>query len=125
MKTRRPLLVAVFGAAAAMLLAVVGCAAAGFLLIGDDPAETRTCQESMQVAEAKVRTDHWDPPDDLPDLGDYPEIHWQLRTSGNPCSRMPGPNRLGVPGRGQAATGGRAGVGEAIRLRTVHICQPG
>ncbi|MCW3840532.1 hypothetical protein ONA70_10535 [Micromonospora yasonensis] len=91
MKTRRPLLVAVIGAAAAMLLAVVGCIAAGFLLIGDDPADTRTCQESVQVAAAKVRTDHWDPPEELPDLGDYQEIHWQLHASGNPCSRMPGP----------------------------------
>ncbi|MFE9690345.1 hypothetical protein [Micromonospora sp. NPDC005806] len=91
MKTRSPLLVGVFGAAAAMLLAVVGCVAAGFLLIGDDPAETRECQESVQIAEAKVHTDYWDPPEDLPGLGDYPEIHWQLRASGNPCSRMPGP----------------------------------
>ncbi len=91
MKTRRPLLVAVLGASAAMLLAVVGCVAAGFLPIDDDQAETRTCQESVHAAEAKVRTDRWDPPEDLPGLGDYPEIHWQLRASGNPCSRMPGP----------------------------------
>ena len=98
MKTRRPLLVAVWGAAAAMLLVVVGCAAAGFLLIGDDQAETRTCQESVQVGEAKVRTDRWNPPEELPDLGQYPEIHWQLRAPGTPCSRMPGPTDFAYQG---------------------------
>ncbi|MEU2616509.1 hypothetical protein ABZ570_33875, partial [Micromonospora sp. NPDC007271] len=64
MKTRSRLLVAVFGAAAATLLGFGGCVAAGFLLTGDNPAETRPCQESVQIAEAKVRTDHWDPPED-------------------------------------------------------------
>ncbi|MGW5669186.1 hypothetical protein [Micromonospora sp. NPDC003776] len=97
MKTRR-LVVAACGAAAAMLLVVVGCVAAGFLLIGDGPTDAHACQKSMQVAEAKVRTDHWDPPEDLPDLGDYPEIHWQLRAPGNPCSRMPGPTDLAYQG---------------------------
>jgi hypothetical protein len=90
MKTHRAVLVAVLVAAAAMLL-VVGCGAAGFLLIGDDPADVRACQESMDVAEAKVRTDRWDPPEEMPGLGDYPEIHWQVRALGNPCSREPGP----------------------------------
>jgi hypothetical protein len=91
MKTGGSLLMAVCGTAAAMLLAVVGCAAAGFPLIGDDRTDAQTCQESVQDAETKVRTDRWDPPADLPDLGDPPEIHWQLRAPGNPCSRMPGP----------------------------------
>ncbi|SCL59089.1 hypothetical protein GA0070604_3978 [Micromonospora eburnea] len=74
-----------------MLLAAAGWAAAGFLLIRDDRAESRACQESVKAAEAKVRTDRWDPPEDLPGLGAYPEIHWQLRALGNPCSRVPGP----------------------------------
>jgi hypothetical protein len=91
MKTRRPVLVAVIVAAAAMLLVVVGCVAAGFLLIGDDPADARSCQESVHAAEAKVRTDRWDPPEEMPGLGSYPEIHWQVRALGNPCSRVPGP----------------------------------
>ncbi|MCI4065126.1 hypothetical protein MRQ36_22185 [Micromonospora sp. R77] len=91
MRTRRPLLVAVIGAAAVLLLAVVGCAWAGFRLVGDDRTETRACQDSVTAAAAKVRTDRWDPPGELPDLGDYPEIHWQVRTQGNPCSRAPGP----------------------------------
>ncbi|MFI7426764.1 hypothetical protein ACIBPB_07235 [Micromonospora sp. NPDC049836] len=79
MKMRPPLLVAILGASIAMLLAVVGCVAAGFVLVGDDPAEPRTCQESVHAAEAKVHTNRWDPAEDLPGLGDYPEIHWQLR----------------------------------------------
>ncbi|NES27887.1 hypothetical protein GCE86_10030 [Micromonospora terminaliae] len=98
MTARRSVLLAVCGAAAAVLLAVVGCATAGFLLSGDDPTDPRTCQESVQVAEAKVRTGRWDPPTDLPDLGDYPEIHWQLRAPGNPCSRMPGPTDFAYQG---------------------------
>ncbi|MEW2330065.1 hypothetical protein AB0880_19895 [Micromonospora chersina] len=66
-----------------MLLAVVGCAAAGILLVRDGPTDARTCQESVQAAEAEVRTDHWDPPENLPDLGDYAEIHWQQRAPGS------------------------------------------
>ncbi|MFC4145132.1 hypothetical protein ACFO0M_02580 [Micromonospora mangrovi] len=91
MKTRKPLLAVVTGAAAVLLLALVGCAWAGFRLVGDDQAQTRTCQDSVTAAEAKVRTDRWDPPGELPDLGDYPEIHWQVRTQADPCSRVPGP----------------------------------
>lgn len=82
---------AVLVATAAILLVVVGCVKAGFLLTGDDPADAGACQESVNTAEAKVRTDRWDPPEEMPDLGAYPEIHWQVRALGNPCSRGPGP----------------------------------
>ncbi|MFG1777125.1 hypothetical protein ACGFIG_11935 [Micromonospora sp. NPDC049048] len=90
MKRRVPVLVALLGGATALLL-VGGCVGAAILVVGDDRDEARTCQESVRAAEAKVRTDRWDPPGDLPDLGDYPEIHWQLRASGEPCGRAPGP----------------------------------
>ena len=33
----------------------------------------------------------WDPATDLPDLGEYLDIHWQARALGNPCLRAPGP----------------------------------
>jgi hypothetical protein len=91
MKTRAPVLVAVLGASAALLLVVVGCVAAGILSLSDDADEVRACEESVRAGEAKVRTDPWDPPEQLPDLGAYPEIHWQVRALGNPCGRAPGP----------------------------------
>lgn len=91
-KTRAPVLVAVLGASAAMmLLVVVGCVAAAILSVSDDPDEVSACQESVHAGEAKVRTDRWDSPEEMPDLGDYPEIHWQVRALGNPCTRAPGP----------------------------------
>jgi hypothetical protein len=91
MRTRRPLLAVVPVAVAAMVPAVVGCGPAGFPSTRDDTAQTRTCRESVQAAEATVHTDRWDPAEELPSLGEYPEIHWQQRTRANPCSRVPGP----------------------------------
>ncbi|SCG66372.1 hypothetical protein GA0070560_12338 [Micromonospora halophytica] len=80
---------AVLGASVAMLL-VVGCAAA-ILSVRDDPDDVSACQDSVRAGEAKVRTDRWNPPQEMPGLGDYPEIHWQVRALGNPCTRAPGP----------------------------------
>ncbi|WP_030486932.1 hypothetical protein [Micromonospora chokoriensis] len=91
MKTRKLVLVVVLAAATTALLAAGGCVAAGILLLQDSPADVRSCQKSVQAAEAKLRTDRWDPPEELPGLGDYPEIHWQSRALGNPCSLVPGP----------------------------------
>ncbi|MFG3423637.1 hypothetical protein [Micromonospora sp. NPDC048063] len=58
---------------------------------GTAAREAQGCEESIREAEAKVRVDRWDPPEELPGLGDYPEIHWQARALGDPCSRAPGP----------------------------------
>lgn len=91
MKTRTPVLVAVLGASAAMLLVVVGFIAVAILSVSDDPDEVSACQESVHAEEAKIRTDPWNPPEDMPDLGDYLEIHWQVRALGNSCTRVPGP----------------------------------
>ncbi|GAB3956826.1 hypothetical protein GCM10027614_70400 [Micromonospora vulcania] len=71
-------------AAVVGLLMVVGCAAASV-------GEAASCRRSVHDAEAKVRVDRWDPPEELPGLGDYPGIHWQERARGNPCSWLPGP----------------------------------
>ncbi|MGB2570987.1 hypothetical protein ACPFP2_21415 [Micromonospora citrea] len=90
MKTRVPVLVAVLGASAAMVL-VVGCVAAAILSVRGDSDEVSACRESVQAGEAKVRTDRWNPPEEIPGLGDYPEIHWQVRALGDPCTRAPGP----------------------------------
>ncbi|MEU8165793.1 hypothetical protein AB0B97_04675 [Micromonospora sp. NPDC049004] len=79
--------------AAAWTIPVVAivCAGAGFLLVQKDAADRRACQESVNASQAKVRTDAWDPPADLPGVGTDPEIHWQVRPLSNPCSFGPGP----------------------------------
>jgi hypothetical protein len=80
MNTGRPAMLA----AAVGLLMVIGCGAASL-------GEAGRCRGSVHAAEAKVRVDRWDPPEELPGLGDYPEIHWQKRALGDPCSWVPGP----------------------------------
>jgi hypothetical protein len=72
--------------AAGLFLARVGLSAAGTKLASGDP-----CPASLKADEAKVRTSRWEFPEDLPGIGDYVEIHWQLRAAGNPCARAPGP----------------------------------
>jgi hypothetical protein len=83
-----------WAASLGLLLVTAGCAAVG----GDEAGPSRTCQEALRADEAKIRTDRWDPPKDLPGLGDYPEIHWQVRAKGNPCSRGPGPTEWAYQG---------------------------
>ncbi|MCG5470509.1 hypothetical protein LADH09A_004459 [Micromonospora sp. LAH09] len=87
MNLRKLLLVAVWTIPALAVLSV----GAGFLLLRGDAADRRTCQVAVDAAQSTVRTDRWDPPDELPGLGAYPEIHWQGRPLGNPCSLLPGP----------------------------------
>lgn len=87
MKLRKLLLVAVW----TIPVVAVLCVGAGFLLLRGDAADRRTCQTAVDAAQSTVRTDRWDPPDELPGLGAYPEIHWQGRPLGNPCSLVPGP----------------------------------
>ncbi|MEU2662266.1 hypothetical protein [Micromonospora sp. NPDC007220] len=90
--TRRALVAVLGGSAALLLVVVVGCVGAVIRVVGDDPGDTPECRESVRAEEAKVRTNRWDPPQELPDLGDYLEIHWQVHSlSGEPCGRAPGP----------------------------------
>ncbi|TDC37469.1 hypothetical protein E1211_10320 [Micromonospora sp. 15K316] len=89
MKKRTLVLVAVLGAPLALLPA--GAVTAGYLVVRDGWKRQSTCQELLPIEEAKVRTDRWDPPEDLPGLDDYPAIHWQVRAKGNPCTWGPGP----------------------------------
>jgi hypothetical protein len=78
---RRCAIIALAGAAL-----MAGCTEAGQ---AGEPASA--CQASLRADEAKVRTERWDPPTELPDLGEYLEIHWQARAAGDPCDRAPGP----------------------------------
>ncbi|MFG2007728.1 hypothetical protein ACGFNF_01460 [Micromonospora sp. NPDC048868] len=90
--TRRTLVAVLGGSATLLLVVVVGCVGAAIRAVDNDPGDTPECRESVRAEEAKVRTNRWAPPEELPDLGDYPEIHWQVRSlSGEPCGRAPGP----------------------------------
>jgi hypothetical protein len=74
----------------AAVLVVVGVAVA--VVEGANTAADRSCPETLQADEAKVRTDRRQQlTDDLPGIGGYVEIHWQTRAAGDPCSRAPGP----------------------------------
>jgi hypothetical protein len=65
----------------AVFLAASGCAGG--------PA--RDCARQLAEDEAEVRTNHEWTEQDLPGLGGYTSVRWQLRAAGDPCSRMPGP----------------------------------
>jgi hypothetical protein len=67
-------------AAGVTLLAVAACTSSG-----------KSCADNVAAGEAKVRTTTWEDAADLPGLGEYTEIHWQVDALGNPCSRAPGP----------------------------------
>jgi hypothetical protein len=51
-------------------------------------AEARQCRESVAAAAQEVHTERWYPPEELLDLGNYPEIHWQVRGSLH-CAGIP------------------------------------
>lgn len=79
------------GPIAAVVAVLVAAGVAGCTEAGKAAEPPSACQASVQAGEAKVRTERWDPPAELPDLGDYLEIHWQARAAGDPCDRAPGP----------------------------------
>jgi hypothetical protein len=63
-------------ATVAGVLVVAGVAVA--VVVGLSTSADRSCLETLQADEAKVRTDRWQQlTDDLPGIGDYVEIHWQ------------------------------------------------
>ncbi|MEV0902448.1 hypothetical protein [Actinoplanes sp. NPDC049802] len=74
---------------------VVAAAVVGSLLAGvgtwQDDAGTADCPEQIAASQATVHTDRRWTEADIPGIGNYSEIHWQLRAAGNPCSRVPGP----------------------------------
>jgi hypothetical protein len=66
--------------------------AAGLALAGC--SSEPSCAEQVKQNEAAVRTNHHLENDDLPGVGDYVEVHWQIRAAGDPCSRVIGPTDL-------------------------------
>ncbi|MFI5911349.1 hypothetical protein [Dactylosporangium sp. NPDC051541] len=86
-KRGRPLLVV---AAVGAFLIVAVSVVVVVSLIRDDVA-SRACPAQLQADESKVRSDRNWTEMDLPGVGDYAEVHWQLRAAGDPCLRAPGP----------------------------------
>lgn len=82
-----------FGVAAFLVITAVVIVAV--LRVGDrvqdEVAAGMDCSGKLAEAAAEVRTDRRWTAADLPGIGDYLEIHWQLRAAGDPCSRAPGP----------------------------------
>lgn len=68
-----------------------GATAAALAVRRSVDADERACAARLADAELKIRTDRWDPPEELADLGEYLGIHWQLRAGGAACSWVPGP----------------------------------
>jgi hypothetical protein len=77
----------------AIVVAIAAVAGAAWLTIAavDPHPSSLPCADQLKVDESKVHTTRWDPATDLPDLGEYFEIHWQAHAVGNPCLRAPGP----------------------------------
>lgn len=49
------------------------------------------CAAKAKASAAAVHTDHRFTDQQVPGIGTYLDIHWQVRALGNPCSRLPGP----------------------------------
>jgi len=69
----------------------IGVLVSGLMLAGCSPADN-TCQEKLTEAESVVHTDREFTAVDVPGIGEYTDIHWQVRAAGHACSRVPGPN---------------------------------
>jgi hypothetical protein len=81
--------VVVAGACAAALVA--GAFVAVDRLTATADGAEQQCTAQVQASEAAVRTGRDWTSEDIPGIGDYVEIHWQGKTLGSPCSRVPGP----------------------------------
>lgn len=85
---RRPLLVTVVAVAGVVLLAACGGV---FWLARAERGQERDCAAQVAAEEAEVRTDrHWTAKE-VPGIGEYAEIHWQVDFPSFACSRAPGP----------------------------------
>ncbi|MEU0153307.1 hypothetical protein [Micromonospora fulviviridis] len=85
---RRSLLVTVVAVVGVVLLAACGGV---FWLARADGGQERDCAAQVAAEEAKVRTDRRWTAQDVPGIGEYAEIHWQVDHPSSACSRAPGP----------------------------------
>ncbi|MET8912495.1 hypothetical protein [Micromonospora sp. NPDC004551] len=79
---------------------VVLLAACGgvFWLTRAEGGQERDCAAQVTAEEAKVRTDRRWTAQDVPGIGAYAEIHWQVDYPSFACSRAPGPTDLRYQG---------------------------
>ncbi|SCG73902.1 hypothetical protein [Micromonospora inositola] len=110
-RTRR-LLVLLAGVTGAGVLASCG---GGLWMLRAGEAEQRDCAAQVAADEAKVRTDRVWTGQDVPGIGDYAEIHWQVDFPSFACSRAPGPTDLVYQGVVRLAPADARALGEAYR----------
>ncbi|MGC4897126.1 hypothetical protein [Micromonospora sp. DT31] len=86
--TRRSVLLTLTAAFGVVLLAVCGGV---FWMVRSSGAQEGDCAARIAAEEAEIHTDRrWDA-QDVPGIGAYPEIHWQVDHPSFACSRAPGP----------------------------------
>ncbi|PGH45119.1 hypothetical protein COO58_12330 [Micromonospora sp. WMMA1996] len=86
-------------AASTVLGVVLLTGGAGALwLTRTDHAEERDCVARVAAEESTVRTDRRWTDREVPGVGAYPEIHWQVDYPSFACSRAPGPTDLRYQG---------------------------
>lgn len=51
----------------------------------------RNCPAEVEARETQVHADRSWTEHDLPGIGEYIEVHWQIHATGDPCIRVPGP----------------------------------
>jgi hypothetical protein len=72
----------------AVLLGLAGWAVAALAVSNGD---RNACQDKVDASESKLRTERRWTDRDVPGIGNYRKVHWQVRVLGDPCSRAPGP----------------------------------
>ncbi|MER6592270.1 hypothetical protein ABT214_10515 [Micromonospora purpureochromogenes] len=77
-------------AAVPILVLLAACGGVAWL-VGGEVAADRACPDRLAADKAEVRTDRGFPAEHLPGLGDFLDVHWQVDTEANPCSRVLGP----------------------------------
>ncbi|MFI7213485.1 hypothetical protein ACIBP4_18740 [Micromonospora maritima] len=114
--TRRSWLLAASSALGVVLLAACGGA---FRLARSADTGERDCAARVAAEEATIRTDRRWTDRDVPGVGAYPEIHWQVDYPSFACSRAPGPTDLRYQGVVRLAPA------DARALATTYVWTPG
>ena len=72
--------------AAVPALALLAACGGVAWLVGGEVAADRTCPDQLAADKAEIRTDRGFPAENVPGLGDFLDVHWQVDTEANPCS---------------------------------------
>lgn len=77
-------------AAVPILVLLAACGGVAWL-VGGEIAADRACPDQLAADKARIRTERGFPAEQVPGLGEFLDVHWQVGTPANPCSRVPGP----------------------------------